>query len=200
MVKQLARLIIIISLFIVNNAQCQNTIKDTIGFKKDFEELLIKYGIKNKGYLINVMSVNQKGGQTALIINNNYYTDSISDEENLLSYITNEKNRKCLKVSPKKGVWNSPFALSSSTSLEEHLLECGVGLYDSFDVTATIQNFNISLKGYKCNIPCSKLPMTIYINISDPNEMIMFGDWQDPYKTYIYTEGKIIWMPLARDK
>jgi hypothetical protein len=72
---------------------------DTLSFKKDFEKLLSKYGIKSKGYFINVTSVNQSGGQTALVITNNYYGDSVLDATNILFTISNKGTQKILTVS-----------------------------------------------------------------------------------------------------
>src|SRR5205085_1936295 len=54
----------------------QTKVSDTVAFKKDFEQLLKKYGIVSKGYSINVTSINQKGGQTAFVITNNYLGDT----------------------------------------------------------------------------------------------------------------------------
>lgn len=59
------------------NLLAQNISKqDSAAFKKDFEQLLKKYGFKSKGYSVNITSINQKGGQTAFIINNNYLGDT----------------------------------------------------------------------------------------------------------------------------
>lgn len=49
---------------------------------------MTKYGLKNVGYQINVQSDNQRGGQTAFIINNNYFTSKKRDvSDSLLNSI-----------------------------------------------------------------------------------------------------------------
>lgn len=74
MVVKLGSILLIISSFFFFPKSVLSQIKhtDTAAFKKEFEQLLKKYNIDSKRYSINVTSINQKGGQTALVITNNY--------------------------------------------------------------------------------------------------------------------------------
>jgi predicted RNA binding protein YcfA (HicA-like mRNA interferase family) len=40
---------------------------------KEIDSVLAKYGLKSKGFKIDVVSINQSGGQNAFSITNNYY-------------------------------------------------------------------------------------------------------------------------------
>jgi hypothetical protein len=64
--------------------------EDSINFKKDLEKLLTKYGLQTAGYQINVQSNNQRGGQTAFIITNNYFSPKKREiSDSLLNAIIN---------------------------------------------------------------------------------------------------------------
>lgn len=83
-VRLLAQLIILISSAILPASAClaQKNI-DSAKFKKEILQVLKKYGIKDTLFEIKVSSINQKGGQTALLINNyngkviNFYSGDI---------------------------------------------------------------------------------------------------------------------------
>jgi hypothetical protein len=175
----------------------QNVATDTAGFKKEFEQLLKKYGLNSKGYLLNVTSVNQKGGQTAFIITNNYYRDTILNETNFEFKIDTEGGQKVLIVHPKTGIWSSPFVMTDSLKANRNFSDPGIG------VVAWIQGLELffegkkySLVGFGKNSPCSKrFPLYIYLNKDDPDEIFLFGDIQDPNKSYLYYKGAVTWMP-----
>lgn len=194
MVKLLARSIIIISLFIVNKAQSQSTIKDTIGFKKDFEALLKKYGMKSNEYLIKVTSNDQNGGQTALIINNNYYGDTIDPEKNFIFSVMYISGEKKLVVSPKSGNWLSPIVLSNSNI--DNICPRS-GMYTSYEnISFRFNKKDYILRGQSVQIPCTKYsPLRIYLNENSRDEIIVFGDGLDNQKMYLYYDGKVIWIP-----
>lgn len=94
MVKLPKKLLIIkISLFLFSFASNSQILskQDSINFKNDLEKLLTKYGLKDVGYQINVQSNNQRGGQTAFIINNNYFTSKKREvSDSLLNSIIKE--------------------------------------------------------------------------------------------------------------
>ncbi len=48
---------------------------DSLKLKEELDAVLFKYGLKSSGFAINVVSLNQKGGQTAYSITNNYYNN-----------------------------------------------------------------------------------------------------------------------------
>lgn len=53
--------------------------QDTSGLRKEISVLLKKYGVANAGFELKVNSTNQKGGQTAFVINNNYNYTVVND-------------------------------------------------------------------------------------------------------------------------
>jgi hypothetical protein len=75
-VKLQVRLLITISGFLFSSSvycQKQNQFPDSVKLKREIDSVLAKYGLKSKGFAINVISLSQKGGQTAYSITNNYY-------------------------------------------------------------------------------------------------------------------------------
>jgi hypothetical protein len=75
-VKPLVLLLIINSLNSFSQksySQVKKNFTDSTLLKKEIDNLLAKHGLKSTGFSINVISVNQKGGQTAYSITNNYY-------------------------------------------------------------------------------------------------------------------------------
>jgi len=53
--------------------------QDTASLRKEISGLLKKYGFSNAGFELKVNSNNQKGGQTAFVINNNYNYTLVND-------------------------------------------------------------------------------------------------------------------------
>ena len=72
-------IISIIFSVIFEDSFSQSKAIDTVAFKVDFEKLLLKYGVKSAGYNF-VISQHQTGGQTAFVINNKYYVDSLTNK------------------------------------------------------------------------------------------------------------------------
>ena len=173
--------------------------QDTLSFKRDFENLLAKYGIINKGYLINVTSINQSGGQTALVITNNYYKDTLLDGNNFIFKLSKEGSREFLTVSPKKGIWISPYVVSDSLSPNSDFFDPGIGVSSYIHgLQVTIENKVYTLSGRGSSHACSKLfPITIYLNKNDPKQFFIFGDLQDQNKHYLYNKGQVSWLPMT---
>jgi len=186
-------LIIINFLALTFITAAQNTSTDTAAFKKDFEDLLRKYGIKSKGYQINVTSINQKGGQTALIINNNYFSDTLTAKNNFGFWIDTINNQKILICGPNKGVWITPFFAMDSIKYKTRAYDPGIGLVTSIHgIYATIDNKEYSLAAVASNNSCSRMfPMKIYLSALTAEDFFLFGDLQDPLKTYLYTKGEV---------
>lgn len=156
-----------------------------------------KHGIKSNIYSINVSSNNQSGGQTAFVINNNYYRDTISNKYNFEYNIINRTGKKILSVKPKSGSWLYPFALTNSSNEIINLLTSshGNGMVSDLNGTpVTLQGKEYILNGRSCNCPCNKIPIEFFIDVDDPNQIIIFGDLSDPEKTYIYNQQKVIWL------
>jgi hypothetical protein len=72
-VKLLAQLIIISVLFL---PICTFSQVDTAKLRKEINTILKKYGLSEAAFQLKVSSTNQKGGQTAFVINN-YYVGGI---------------------------------------------------------------------------------------------------------------------------
>jgi hypothetical protein len=122
--------LLIISIFLSLASHSQN-ITDTSSLKKDFEKLLKKYGIKNTGYMISVNSINQKGGQTALVINNNYFGDTLSEKNNIFYFFDTIGSKVSLYVAPNKGIWTSPFVLTDTTKVNQNVYDFGSAFFGS---------------------------------------------------------------------
>lgn len=194
--KLLIRLIIINLLFLVFNQDIlgQVVLKDSASFKRDFEKLLSKYGINSSSYIINVSSVNQSGGQTAFVITNNYYGDSVSDFTNFGYSFNNDST--LLTVFPQKGVWQSPFVSTDSLKSNRHFVDPGIGVVATFHgMKIMLDSVEYTLFGVGPDRRCSKrFPLYIYLQKNDPNQFFVFGDIQDSHKTYIYYKGMVSWM------
>lgn len=171
-------------------------ITDTAAFKKDFESLLSKYGITSKGYMINVTSVNQSGGQTAFIITNNYFSEAPKDSVNFEFTLSEEKS--LLTVYPKRGIWSSPFVATDSAKAGRDFFNPGIGVVSSFHgMEIYVDSTKHICNGLIRSGACSKnFPVYIWLGKNDPDQLYVFGDMQDPGKTYLYYKGKISWLPM----
>ncbi|UEG49264.1 hypothetical protein LK994_11540 [Ferruginibacter lapsinanis] len=192
-------LIIIVSFFLscISNSQSQTlSPKDSINFKKDFENLLSKYKIDNSAYQINVQSNNQKGGQTAFIINNNYYGDPsiIPDSINYTYSVTLENGKLILNVSPRGQTWEKPLigydTLYKRTKNKVNYLSAQSS---SYYASLPIDKIKTSLYSWIFDLPCTN-KKSIKIDISEnPNQFIYFGDANNTKKRYLYRNGKVVW-------
>lgn len=200
--KRLPKSLIIISILlflsITSFAQIKET--DSIAFKKDFDSLLSKYGIKNTGYQINVISLNQHGGQTAFVINNNYNRDSAIDSTNLVYTITSNTNgQKILKVGPKTGIWMTPFVGTDSAKSGRKFIQY---LHNNYSIMTGFPNveFNhkvYSIKGYALNGARSSFtPISIILDGTNPNDFYIFGDITNLRKIFFYDHGLIGWLEI----
>jgi hypothetical protein len=169
--------------------------KDSIRFKKDFEALLLKYHIKNKGYTINVQSMNQKGGQTAFIINNNnYYGDSVLSSENFGFTIDTTDGKYAIAVYPKKGIWVNPY-IGIDTSdyfggTVSYSTGVGVGTNISgitFKLDSTTHDLVFLIREGSCS---RNVPMIVRVSKSKKNYFFTFGDYADDNKSYLMQNGK----------
>jgi hypothetical protein len=196
-VKLQIKLLIINSVIFCSISSSAQKITDTTGFKKDFEQLLKRYGINSKGYLINVTSINQKGGQTALVITNNYFRDTVLNETNFEFQIDTQGNQKTLIVFPKTGIWTSPFVLADSIKANRRFFDPGIGVVTSISgIEVLFEGKTYSMIGAAQSTPCSKrFPIYIYLNPDDPDEIFLLGDFQDSNKSYLFHKGKVIWIP-----
>lgn len=195
-VKQRKKLLItIVNLFLfISISYAQKSVTDTLAFKKDFELLLKKYGIKSSGYLINVTSINQKGGQTAFVINNNYFGDTTLTGKNNFGFsIDSVDNQRILFCGPLKGTWITPFVAMDSAKFRNGAYDPGIGLITSISgISATVDGKEYSLMAIASNNSCSQMfPMRIYLAALSSDDFIIFGDLHDPLKTYIYKKGEV---------
>lgn len=189
--KVLAISMLLLLTFSVTGQIQKNT--DTAAFKTDFENLLKKYGINSKVYQINVTSINQNGGQTALVINNNYFLDSLNGKNNFGFSIDTTHNQKILICGPLKGVWTTPFFAMDSTRYKSGAYDPGIGVVSSIlGIYATIDNKEHNLAAVASNNSCSQMfPMKIYLSALAIEDFFIFGDLQDASKTYLYRKGEV---------
>lgn len=204
-VKQQVKSIISICLtsLLCNLCFAQTKGIDSVAFKNDFEKLLSRYGLNNENYLISVTSYNQKGGQTAFIINNNYYGDPSGDSSNVHFEIITEGGVPILYVSPKNGSWVAPFVMADSVRAMRPFFDPGAGLVRYFGglmFTDTITKKQYALFGSIPNGSASRsFPLRITLTKDDPNEFFIFGDFDNINKTYYYKNRKVSWCPRPRD-
>ena len=193
-VKQQIKSLIIISLFlaITPTSFSQNTPTDTAAFKRDFEKLLSKYGLSNKSYLINVTSNNQKGGQTAFIINNNFYGDTLSERNNIDYVFDTAGNHITLTVAPKKGIWTQPFVFADSSNTHRYFdVGVGVAAFISDNVVWVVDKWRSVGGGISQHSVSHFWPLIIELKDNDPNQYFIFGDFLDPNKTFLFYKDKI---------
>lgn len=165
---------------------------DTAAFKKDFEKLLSKYGLNSKSYMINVTSNNQKGGQTAFIINNNFYGDTLTEKNNVVYFFDTVENHITLTVAPKKGVWVQPFVFADSSNTHAYF-DVGVGAsaFVSNYTGWVVDQWKFLAGEVSQNSISKSWPLVIQLKDNDPNQYFIFGDFLDSNKTFLFYKGKI---------
>lgn len=188
------KLLIIISFFLFfshKSGQAQTT--DTVAFKKDFELLLKKYDINSKGYQINVTSINQKGGQTALVINNNYFGDTLNGRNNFFWRIDSINN--VLVCGPLKGVWATPFFAMDINRPKVFAYNPGNFSKVIHDIYENVNGKSHKLFTITTDTPNSQRdPMKIYLSEIGSEDFVIFGDFQDPLKKYLYKNGQVVYL------
>lgn len=188
------KLLIIINLLLSISVSSfsQKTPTDTVAFKRDFEKLLSKYGLSNKSYLINVTSNNQKGGQTAFIINNNFYGDTISDKNNITYIFDTTGNHVTLTVAPKKGIWTQPFVFADSSNTHRYFdVGIGTSAFITDNIVWVVDRWRNVAGGVSQHSVSHFWPLRIELKDNDPNQYFIFGDFLDPNKTFLFYKGKI---------
>jgi hypothetical protein len=161
------------------------------------DAVLAKYGLKSKGFAVNVISINQKGGQTAYSITNNFFGDTVKSATNFGFEIVTEGNVDWIYVYPKKGVWQSPFVGLDSVAMGDYIYDPGIG------VTTTVHGLSLTLEN-----DTTVHPMLLFIpqGVSSKNNPLkvgvrkkdgffMFGDFNDDEKHYIFHKGKVVAIP-----
>lgn len=152
---RLALLLIINSLFI-NSALCQKAKSplDSVALQKELDVVLAKYGLKSKGFAVNVVSLNQKGGQTAYSITNNYYQNVTVTQQPTLTE------------------WDRQFYMrhidqlvkDSAITSKEIIITMGNGS-NSGQYVKQLQEF-LKSKGYETNVGTTFEPFTgIGVNV-----------------------------------
>lgn len=85
-------------------SQIKKSFDDSALLKKEIDSVLRKHGLKSKGFSINVISLDQKGGQTAYAITNNYYGNVTINKEKELT--TQDETDILRKIDSVKGKIN----------------------------------------------------------------------------------------------
>jgi hypothetical protein len=191
-------ILLIISLFSIN-CFSQTTKKplDSTALQKELDSVLSKYGLKSKGFVINVISVNQKGGQTAYSITNNYYGDTLKSATNFGFDTLTRDGKLLVAVYPKKGVWQSPFIGIDSLNNKDCSYDPGAGLiswipgiYLTFENDTVQHNMFLTIRDGVCS---KNIPMIVTLN--KPDAFFLFGDYTDDEKFYLYHKGKAVVVP-----
>lgn len=201
--RQQGKLIITSVLIFVcrTTSVAQTKYVDTTAFKKEFEVLLAKYGLSPEKYLINVTSNNQQGGQTALIINNNYFLDNLIDSINVDFKIIDDTTGQYLLAYPKKGSWTKPFVLTSVERMKAGRFFDFEGFFSSIEGGSTeIDGKKYETYGYTLQAACTKVsPLKIVLMKSNPPEFFIFGDLANMNRIYIYQNKKVKWRPAPEN-
>jgi len=181
--KRAVTLLIIISLFISHISGLSQSKIDSNGLKRELDGVLKKYGLKTTGFAINVISLNQWGGQTAYSITNNYYSDPnyVPDSLNFSFKIETIQGKKTLMVSPLHGSWTLPFALyDSSKGIPKGVFYFGP--VDTMRLPLDNNLMHLKLIGFRMGIACGpSAPIAIDMS-NDPNGIFGFGDSSDKNK------------------
>lgn len=188
----------------ISYSQIKNKFIDSLLLKKEIDSVLAKHGLKSKGFAINVISINQNGGQTAYSITNNFYGDPgyVPDSINYTFHVERMNGHNYLFVSPKHGTWSQTFFLYDSTK----------GYPSSSDVT--YYGMTTPINGMSLNIDNTKvfmsgilwdkvispnIPLYIYLD-NDPNGYFAFGDFSYNTRFYIFHQGKVFAIPYIVPK
>lgn len=105
----------LVVLLITINAFCQNPKKplDSIALKKELDAVLAKYGLKSTGFAVNVISLNQKGGQNAYSITNNYYQNiTVTQQPELGDWYKNFFMRHIEQVKRDSGITSNHIIIT----------------------------------------------------------------------------------------
>jgi hypothetical protein len=191
--KLLIKLLIISSILYPSQYSFSQKIpyNDSVSLKREIDSVLKKHGLKSRGFAINVISLNQNGGQTAYSITNNYFSDPnyIPDEMNYLIKIEMKEGKRFLSMSPKYGTWTAPYILYDTTMGQRNVLRSGFSETLSFKMTFNGKLYDMT--GMKSTSPCSpNEPM--FINLNDKDNFIVFGDFSYVGRSYIYSNGKVV--------
>ena len=201
--KLLGLLLITSNLILYSNlsySQIKYRFSDSLLLKQELDSVLAKHGLKSKGFVITVISLNQKGGQTAYSITNNYYGDTLKNEANFGIDTFTEGGKKWVTVYPKKGVWQSPFIGLDSVKIHDCSYDPGSGSI------AFISGLYITFKGERIQHSleliirqgvCSK-NMPMKVGILKKDAFFTFGDYADDDKFYLYRNGKVVLVPKVK--
>ncbi|MBU7570147.1 MAG: hypothetical protein KAF41_05790 [Flavobacterium sp.] len=165
--------------------------------KKEIDSVLAKYGLKSKGFSINVISLNQTGGQTAYSITNNFYGDTVRAGTNYGFDTLTEGGVKYLYFYPRKGTWQTPF-VGYDSILNDIVFHPGVGVSGGSresipfnnPINGVLQKTMIITSASVCS-----RTMPLKVGILKPSTYVIFGDFADPEKVYFYQFGKVIHTP-----
>lgn len=175
----------------------------TINSKKEIDSFLksIPKGAKVE---IKVTSSNQKGGQTALFINN-YYGDTtkkITPQENIGWELDSFNGIKGISVFPIEGKWDNPFVTYPECWLitNESKDFIGGNFANNYYGQTGTQLLEFYGKKYKCifnsyNKPCYT-DEKLFIPLESGNlGFFLVGDNYDRTKQYIFNFGEIKYFP-----
>ncbi|MDF2192570.1 hypothetical protein [Paraflavitalea sp. CAU 1676] len=195
--KPLGILLIISTLCNTSFCQKQSAHIDSVSLKKEIDSVLARYGLKSKGFVINVISLNQKGGQTAYSITNNFYGDTVRSEKNYGFDTLTEAGVKYLYVYLRRGTWQSPF-VGYDSLLNDISFDPGIGVSATSHSSILFNNPNYgtlhkTMWTFSSHVCSRTLPLKI--GPLKPGAFVIFGDYADPEKIYFYQNGKVTHTP-----
>lgn len=149
--------------------------------------------------MISVKSNNQHGGQTAFIINNNYYGDTLAYQENVDYKIRKIGKDSVLSIWPKKGVWASPFVLTdSSVNMKNRVHISHMTLtFPVTDYDMITDGKKIVLRGSTYSNPSSVTQPINVVLTSKKEEFFIIGDMAEyTTKAFVYHQGKVTYFAI----
>ncbi len=80
----------------------------------------------------------------------------------------------------------------------ENFLIHGIGVSSYVQgIYLVLDNKRVPIEGPVSSHACSKrFPLRIYTSKNNPEEFFIFGDFQNPAKTYMYYHGMVSWNPM----
>jgi len=192
-------LLIISNSFLYNSSgfcQTKFPFNDSSQLRREIDSVLAKHGLKSKGFAINVVSINQSGGQTAYSITNNYFSDPnyIPDSINYEFQIKNEGDKITYYFYPKRGSWQSPF-IAYDSSIKNISIPIS-GFHTPLSLSLNMGDKSIGLIGDQIGFVCTKLnPIFVTLNKKD-NQILVFGDYGYNQRYYQFINGKVRIVPF----
>lgn len=171
---------------------------DSAELKKELLDVLKRRGYNS--FQININSYNQKGGQTAFSITNNYFDPNFCPDSSNYELRIDYENSKFV-INPKKGMWSELFVIcpdSFWTNSHTLLKDCNDNMEISAVGTGVVSHGG---RTYQCVVKALSGAGCSYgrpycIPLSLKTGFFIFGECpkcNNHEKWYVYDNGKIYW-------